>query len=79
MVYIKKKMPIWATSDGPILHWEKYWEEPMSPQHARGNDMMSLRWHSFEFTHQIPKNKKVECDDCIQCFAKFISDYENIE
>ena len=79
MVTIKKKMPIWATSDGPILYWVFNRHEPVTPQHVRENDMMRLRWNTFEFTHVVPKNEKVDCEDCVHCFAKFVLDFANID
>ena len=78
MVTITKKMPIWATSNGPILYWERNRNELVTPQHKRENEMMSLRWNTFEFSHQYGADEKVECQDCCSCFAKFILDYSEL-
>ena len=78
MVTISKKMPIWATSNGPILYWENHRSEPVTPHHSRENDVMKWRWNSFEFKHQYRGDEKVECEDCCSCFAKFILDYSDI-
>ena len=77
MVTITKKMPIWATSNGPILYWENHRSENITPHHDRENDVMIKRWNMFEFKHQYRGQEKVECEDCSSCFAKLILDYSD--
>ena len=69
---VNKCMPILATSIAPITYWVKDVSEPQTERHHEENLMMSERWNTFTFTHQIKKADKVIVPNCTVCFSKFI-------
>ena len=38
----------------------------------RETDMMSSRWNTFTFKHQIPHSEAKEMPPCPQCFAELV-------
>ena len=65
-ICLTKDTPIFATSKDEVI-LSKY-----GFVDAIETEMMSTRWHVFNFSYQIPRDKHIEILPCSKCFSELI-------
>ena len=60
-------IPFFATSKAAIEYIGKY-----NSRDERETDMMSSRWNTFAFKHQIPHSEAKDMPPCPHCFAELV-------
>ena len=64
-ILFNRDTPIFATGKEPIKYIGKY-----NTTDATENEMMAVRWRTFEFTHQIEVHNQKSIPSCPRCFAE---------
>jgi len=66
-VCIDEDTPIFATSKSAIKYIGRY-----NSTDEQENEMMAVRWHTFQFTKQISVDEQKDVEPCAKCFAKLL-------
>ena len=60
-------IPFLATSKAAIEFIGKY-----NARDERETDMMCARWHTFQFSYQIPREQIKDLEPCPHCFSELV-------
>lgn len=63
-IFLVKDIPVFATSTERLSLVKR------GMLMEKETEMMSVRWHVFDFKHQIPSNEQKDIPACCACFAK---------